>query len=144
MTGEEDADASDPTAFDDEHLGEVLDKPATAPEGAGTAPSPDPATPTPSEAESAPAPRPEQPEPAAEQPEPAGDAAEGLAAEYMIDLKTGKFTLTEKPDWSLVAKAFETFIPECKTIADIEGTEVRYRALSGRSRGLRWTSASDP
>ena len=43
----------------------------------------------------------------------------------------------ERPDRSMVAKAFEAFIPVCKTIADIEGTEVRYRALSRRGRRTR-------
>ncbi len=31
-------------------------------------------------------------------------------------MKTRRVIVTENPDWSLVAKAFEGFIPECKTI----------------------------
>ena len=45
-------------------------------------------------------------------------------------LKDGRVRLNEQPDWSLVAETFKGFIPVCKTIADIEGTEVRYRALT--------------
>ncbi len=40
-------------------------------------------------------------------------------------LKDGRVRLNEQPDWSLVAETFKGFIPVCKTIADIEGTEVR-------------------
>ena len=77
-----------------------LDKPGTAAARGGGAPSLESATPTPPETESAPDPRSGQPEPGA-----VGD-----------NIVKGKVVLSENPDWSLVAKVFRTFIPECKTI----------------------------
>ncbi len=115
LTGEEDADATDSTAFDDVDV----DKPATASPHVVTPPSPGSGYPDTTETESAPEQRSEGPEP-----EP-------------TMIRDNKVILNEQPDWSLVAKAFEAFIPECKTIADIEGAGVRYRALSRRGRRTR-------
>ena len=136
VTGEEDADASDPTAFDDEHLGEFLDTQAPAAATGATAPSLESPSPPPPKAESASGGTSEQPV--------TGPAGLEEGEQSGPHIKDNRVILNENPDWSLVAEVFTAFIPVRKTIADIEGTEVRYRALSGRSRGLRWTSASDP
>ncbi len=106
VTGEKDADASDPTAFDDEHLGEVLDTSPKASAGAATAPSPELPTPTPSETESAPTPTSDGPKPVGlEEGEQSGP-----------HIKNNRVILNENPDWQLVADTFKRFIPVCKTI----------------------------
>ena len=106
VTGEEDADASDPTAFDDEHLGETIDTSPKASTGAATAPSPETPPPTPPKPESAPTPISGGPEPAGlEEGEQSGP-----------HIKDNRVIVTEQPDWSLVADTFTAFIPECKTI----------------------------
>ena len=147
VTGEEDADATDSGAFDDVDLLAPVPAPPgesdAAPADAGQAASPGPPVAIPVDTGTVPARRAETPPPVAETTTEAGGVDSGQTGE-VIDLKTGKVRLNDKPDWILIARVFESYIPECKTIADIEGTEVRYRALSGRSRGLRWTSASDP
>ena len=106
LTGEQDADASDPTAFDDVDLDTPATTPASAakaPASAAEAPSPETPTPTPPETESAPTPRSPQPETSKTPPE--------TSTAEIIDLKTRRVIVTENPDWSLVAKAFEGFIP---------------------------------
>ena len=124
VTGGKDADASDSTAFDDADL-DMSFKPATAAASGVEAPSPGTPPPAPPETESAPEHRSGQPEPGSK------------VVALRDNIVKGKVVLTEKPDWSFVAKVFESFIPECKTIADIDGTEVRYRALSRRGRRAR-------
>ncbi len=117
VTGEKDADATDSMAFDDLDF----DKPVTAPAEPGQASSPGPPFPTTAETDTAPARR--------------AEADVGQT----VTIKDNKVIILdpERPDWSMVAKTFEAFIPVCKTIADIEGTEVRYRALSRRGRRTR-------
>ena len=101
LTGEKDADATDSRAFD---LPDVDDSPpdtghvVATPEAGVLAPSPSEAVSDTSKPETA-----------------SPGLAETTLADVM-DLKTGRVGLNEHPDWSLVAKGFEAFIPECKTI----------------------------
>ena len=126
VTGERDADATDPGALDIPDMDDSPPETRTPTGSVVATPKRGVLAPPPPEAMSD-TPKPETAPPS---------SAEATLADVM-DLKTGRVGLNEHPDWSLVAKGFEAFIPVCKTIADIEGTEVRYRALSRRGRRTR-------
>ncbi len=103
VTGEKDADATDSTAFDDLNF----DKPFTAPAEAGRAPS----SGTPFGGDTA------ETEKATTAIAEAPTEAAGVDTAEIVHLKSGRVRFDhEHPDWSLIAKAFEAFIPECKTV----------------------------